>query len=416
VNNLPRSNEMRITTQQNHSSVSEFSAHSALDTLVLTSDDELSGLEADWIALLRRMNCQSPFLSFDWLTTWWRHFGAGKHLFVVTVRNSRAQLVGLAPLCLGGGWTSLWGFRKLGFLGTGPSDRLDLLVDPRYLRPAVRAMAASLFERRREWDYVELSECDEASAALGELRCTLKELGLAERVALGSVCPYVVLPESFNEYLQGIGPNLRRNFRRRLRALQRLGKVEFVELHSPNDVRVGFEDLVGLHRLRFSQKGEASGFLGQELPFHRDILHTGLGQEKARVFLLRVDGRSVGAWYGFSMGSVFFSYQSGMDPDWSHLSVGLVTLGSTIESAISRKHSEVDFLRGDEDYKFQWTNRSRRNFNVLLFSARPRSQAARVQATVHAGARSLVRRARRVAKGALRYVQSWSGFFGQVDK
>jgi CelD/BcsL family acetyltransferase involved in cellulose biosynthesis len=156
-----------------------------------------------------------------------------------------------------------------------------------------------------------------------------------------------------------------------------------------------------LHGKRFSQKNEASGFLERELPFHRAVLQTAMGVDWARLYILRLDGRAIGTWYGFSLGGVFFSYQSGMDPEWSHLSVGLVTLGSTIEAAIEQGHREVDFLRGDEDYKFQWTSRSRKNLNIQLFSRRLRSQAARLGETAHAGARAWLGSLRRLAKAGL---------------
>lgn len=373
----------------------------ALHATVLTSGDELRRLEADWRELFRRIECRSPFLSVDWLITWWEELGADLRLFVIVVRDREQRLVALAPFCLAAKAPGLLGGRGLGFLGPGPSDRLDLLVDPSLLRPAVHAIVDVVVERSGEWDCIELTECDEDSAALMEFRSRLREKGFAEQTAAGSVCPYVVLPSSFDDYLQQLGSNLRRNFRRRLKALQRHGKVEFLALSDIDDVRKGFEELIALHGLRFSQKGEASGFLERELPFHRAILQTPLGIERARLFVLRLDGRAIGTWYGFSLGSVFYSYQSGMDPKWSHLSVGLVTLGSTIEAAIGQGHREVDFLRGDEEYKFQWTSRSRRNLNIRLFSRRPRSQAARLGSAVQSGARTIEKRLRSLAKAAL---------------
>ncbi|MFO1265676.1 MAG: GNAT family N-acetyltransferase [Rubrivivax sp.] len=373
----------------------------ALQAALLTSGDELRRLEPDWRELFRRIDCPSPFLSFDWLNTWWENFGADLRLYVIAVRDREQRLVALAPLCLAANAKGLLRGRRLGFLGPGPSDRLDLLVDAARLAPAVHAIADLLVERSREWDCIELTECDENSASLIELRDTLRKRGFSEQIAAGSVCPYVALPPTFDDYLQELGPNLRRNFRRRLKALQRHGKVEFLACSDIDNVRTGFEELIALHGLRFSQKGEASGFLERELPFHRAILRTPLGSDRARLFALRLDGRAIGTWYGFSLGSVFYSYQSGMDPKWSHLSVGLVTLGSTIEAAIGQGHREVDFLRGDEEYKFQWTSRSRRNLNVLLFSQRPRSQAARLGAAVQSRARSIEKKLRGLAKAAL---------------
>jgi len=59
--------------------------------------DDWKTLEPQWKALLAESYSNMPFLSFEWLTTWWDCFGRDKSLrFVLLHRNGR--LVGIAPL------------------------------------------------------------------------------------------------------------------------------------------------------------------------------------------------------------------------------------------------------------------------------------------------------------------------------
>ena len=68
------------------------------------------------------------------------------------------------------------------------------------------------------------------------------------------------------------------------------------------------------------------------------------------MYVIQACGAAVAALYGFSIGKKFLFYQSGMDPAWSRLSVGLGMMGWTIAEAIRNGHKEFDFVRGDEPY------------------------------------------------------------------
>jgi CelD/BcsL family acetyltransferase involved in cellulose biosynthesis len=72
-----------------------------LSTLVAPDAfEETSNLSKEWDDLFRRCSFSNPFVSYDWLSTWWRHFGADKELRIVTVRVETKQLVAIVPLCI----------------------------------------------------------------------------------------------------------------------------------------------------------------------------------------------------------------------------------------------------------------------------------------------------------------------------
>ena len=350
----------------------------------VTTVSTLEQLSPDWKELYQRIGCRNPFLSVEWMTAWWRHWSDLNRLLIIAVRNSLGRLVAVAPFYIRRSRLGGWGPRALCFVGTHEligAYHLNLLVDPEYEPLAIEAIVNLVKQHRAEWDYVELSLSDKTSPALGRLCDLLRCIGLSEKViqTQTALCPYVELPSSFEEYLKSIGRNIRYNFRRRRRALEREG-VEFVALREASELHEKFDELFHLHRLRFEHKQEHSSFLKPGVyEFHVDAMSRLAEARMAMLFLLQVRGKAIAALYGFSTGKTFSFYQAGMDPAWSRLSVGLVMMGCSIEEAIRSGHEEYDFLCGTNPYKLQWANKVRHDVMTCLFDCRARSQWARLR-------------------------------------
>jgi CelD/BcsL family acetyltransferase involved in cellulose biosynthesis len=56
----------------------------------------------------------------------------------------------------------------------------------------------------------------------------------------------------------------------------------------------------------------------------------------------------------FDAGSHLYLYNSGYDPEFSALSVGLVSKALCLQWAIENGKQGIDFLRGNEPYKYDW--------------------------------------------------------------
>jgi len=345
-------------------------------TYVSTSS-ALEQLSGEWRELFKRSGCRSAFLSVEWMTSWWRHWGGGHRLFVVTVRETSGRLLAIAPFYIRRSAFGPWGPRALCYLAHKwvGSDHLNVIVDPEHEQLGVEAIVRFVGQERAEWDYIELAAGEETSPTFARLCQGFKSLGMTERVTDSEVCPYTTLPSLFEKYLAGVGKNLRYNFRRRWRALEREGQVKFIVLSSGTELQESFRKLVWLHRLRFQQQHKYSSFLAPHIQeFHADSLTHIAAAGMARLFLLQIGDKAVAALYGFSANKTFSFYQIGMDPAWSHLSVGVVMMGCSIEEAIRSGHDEFDFLRGDEAYKFQWAREARHEVTRYLFDRRIRSQ------------------------------------------
>jgi CelD/BcsL family acetyltransferase involved in cellulose biosynthesis len=374
----------------------------ALNVAWISTAAELAQLGADWCELFQRANPENIFLSFGWMSTWWKHFGRGQ-LAVIAVRDASGRLIAIAPFYISRSAAGL-GARRLGFLTDAHvgSDYLNVLVDPAFEAQAVEEIARSLFAHRL-WDYIELRDTPD-SPLTAALTAALLSRGLRVAETSRRVCRYISLPRAFDKYLAGVGVSLRANYRRRWRLLQGEHQAECVAISDAAEMERHFPALIALHRMRFEQRAADSAFLAPHVPeFHVEAMRVLAAQGFAKLFLLKAGGEVVAAMYGFSVGRTFQFYQCGMHPGWVRYGLGQVLIGNAIERTIAGGHATFDFLRGGESYKTQWADRARENATLRFFDRRPASRAARWSLRMSAAVR-----------GVGRALRNWAAHFSRI--
>ncbi|GAC1341235.1 MAG: GNAT family N-acetyltransferase [Myxococcales bacterium] len=371
-----------------------------LPASVLTTAAELEAIRGEWAALNGSARAGCLFLGPEWLIPWWKHFGAGRELRAIALRDG-AALVGLLPLFaervrLGG-----VGAQRLAFLGDGATgcDYLDVLAAPgreaQVLDEAVRALLAL------PWDTCDLD---------GMLRESASALSLAQRfppvraavddspagrvvreAELRFICPTIPLLGTYEEFLQGLGR--RENLRRREKWLARQPGFAITVARMPEEAAPDLERFLALHRARWAVEGGSDGLSDERHEaFHRDAAAELARAGMLRLYTLWCARRPVASVYGVVQRKRFLYYQSGYDPLWASRSVGLVLLARTVKDAFAEGCEEFDFLRGDEAYKMQWKRAERWTVRFQLFRG-GRGRAARTALLASHAARSAVKAA-----------------------
>ena len=354
----PRQAHPRIgaaPTSENHESGS-----AALVVDVIEDPEEFVLLRYEWGELLGSSGANRLFLSWPWLYTWWLHLSEGRRLHLITVRR-RGKLLAIAPLVVRPPKPKrLLPFRALEFLGAGTvgSDYLDLIIRRGEEQESIKALAAYLLDCRHMLD---LSRVDAASSHLSMLAANLAQEGWHVERSATDVCPYSVLRgHTWESYLASLGPAHRYNLRRRIRNAERDFKLTFLAAESDATRREYFSEFLGLHKKRWETRSGSDAMHTPHLVrFHEEFSDVARQLGWLRLYLLRFDDRPVAALYGFDCAHVTYIYQAGFDPSYSKHSVGLICIGLAIKHAIERGVHEVDFLHGDEAYKFQWAHRQR---------------------------------------------------------
>jgi CelD/BcsL family acetyltransferase involved in cellulose biosynthesis len=357
---------------------------------VLESHDpaRLEALRDEW----RRLHDEAsanPFLSWEWLHTWWTVFGRGRPLWILEARDRADRLAGLLALVARQG---IAGSRRWALLGNGVTgaDGLDALVAPALAAPARDALAQAVAEGTSRWDALDLEDLPCGSPTVQALRSALADRGARADVEFRFVCPAFALRGTFADHLARL--RRRETYGRRVRWLER--QPGFRIDVATGDPAEAMEDFLRLHRLRWEPEGGSYGIPGGAAEdFHRQVAPRLAGRGWLRPWRLSVGGRSIAAIYGIELKGRWFYYQSGMDPEWAQRSPGLVLLGKTIEDAYARGLSDYDFLRGTEPHKLDWATDRRETCALRAWAPGLRAEAA------HAADGVL-----RAAKGAARAV------------
>ena len=379
--------------------------------------DGFERLRPEWTRLLQASAADSLFLTWEWLSTWWDHLAGDRRLFILTVRSGH-ELVAIAPFVRSAPRVaSLLPVPTLEFLGTGTvgSDYLDIIVRRGFETVALEQLEIYLVGQGIVLELAQLNSQRSHAAALASL---LTGRGWSRVRRPAGMCPFIHLNgHTWESYLGTLGSEHRYNFNRRFKQANKNFEFQFEQARSPEECRDALDQLIALHNLRWRGHGGSDAFHSADVVrFHHAMSQVALERQWLRLFVLKLDAAPVAALYGFLYQRVFYFYQSGYDPSYRKHSVGLLTMGLAIKSAIDEGAEEYDMLHGDESYKFHWAKDVRELEHLELYAPDMRPRVARQLRGV---GRAMSKTARQVLPttiaeriSAARRLGLWEGLYG----
>jgi CelD/BcsL family acetyltransferase involved in cellulose biosynthesis len=316
-------------------------------------------LRPEWNSLLHESAADCPFLTWEWLHSWWTHVGRASTLRIAAVRAD-GQLIALAPFCLTPGVLP-----RLDMLGTGEagSDYLDVIIRRGYEREALPALERFFYAQSLPLRLTHLSQ----AAAAGDIATRLVASGWHAETTHGGTCPYIPLAgHTWESFLGTLGSSHRANVRRRIRALEQKFDMSFTRVTTQAERHEALAAVIAWHKRRFVARGTA--FMNDALrAFHDEVTRRTVDEGWLRLFVLRLNGAPVAVMYGFLYGGTFYFFQHGFDDRYQQHSVGLVLMALSIRAAIEEHAQEFDMLWGTEPYKSLWARDARELRNIQLF-------------------------------------------------
>ncbi|MDX1961802.1 MAG: GNAT family N-acetyltransferase [Pirellulales bacterium] len=308
-----------------------------------------------------------PFLEWEWLESWWRHYGheagrlrSGHELLLLAVWEGD-QLLGVAPWYLQR--TVAYG-NVIRFLGSGEvcGDYLSILSRPPQARAVDEAIADWLHgcavgtqNDGMTWDLLELTGVLESELATRGLAVFMLDRGhWVETVHLMSGWR-IPLPQTWEEYVERLSKSHRKNVRRVDRLLKDNPDYQLRRTATSADFDKNWATLVDLHRRRWQLQGQAGCFESRRFAdFHLEQAQRLLAAGRLELLILDYAGTPIAAEYQFRGAAGMFAYQAGIHPDYLEHEPGRMVGIAAIQGAISREEAYYDLLRGDEPYKAHW--------------------------------------------------------------
>ena len=312
--------------------------------------DDLEILASDWNALLKKSAADTIFLTSEFQRTWWRHLGEGE-LLIIAVRDGD-ELIAIAPLFLR---TGPQGEQILSFVGCEEvADYLDFIV----AQGQEEAVFALLMDYLKDgdavgWDVLDLCNIRQDSASLTLLPGMAETRGWAVSTSKEDVCPVVLLPGTWEEYLQQLNGKARREIRRKLRRASAEYSPEWYIVGPEHALETEIEDFLDL--MAASTPDKAAFLTPQMRGFFRELADVSQDAGWLQLVFLEIEGKKAAAFLNFVYNNRVLVYNSGLD--WKRFprsGAGVVLTAYCCRYAIEQGREVVDFLQGDERYKYQF--------------------------------------------------------------
>ena len=297
---------------------------------------------SEWERILPACVANTIFVTPWWQKVWWNNFGQGNRLWIHSVRDGE-RVVGVAPLMERNGVMTFVGERDL-------SDYFDFPVPQGNETAFYSALCDHLADSNLDWNLLDLPSLREDSPTLEYLPALAEKRGLKVEIEKEATTPVAQLPGTWDEYMAGLRKKERHELRRKLRRLERADSPHQYMCVNAECLADCMEDFFRL--LRASSEEKAGFLTPGRRKFFIDIAQELSRRDQFKLYFLEVSGERVASCICFDYGESYLLYNSGYDPNYSQLSVGLLNKAFSIQAAIEEGRDSFNFLKGSERYKY----------------------------------------------------------------
>ncbi len=302
--------------------------------------ESFAGWDKKWRDLLAVSATNHIFFTPQWQRAWWQAFGSGSQLLLLPIQPD-TELMGIIPFMRQG--------NKIAFIGDSDvCDYMDFI--------ARRGQEEVVFSRLLDylegigWESIDLQSLLPHSLALSHFAPLAEQRGYQVKITREDVSPQLTLPSSWEEYLSQLKRKRRHELRRKLRRLERGNATRFYTISERELLHRELETFFALFKLSGGDK--AAFMTDQRQGFFRNMVDSLAEAGSIRLSFLEVNGAKVSSALCFDYGNRRYLYNSGYDPAYASLSIGLLLKVLCLKESITLGKRHFDFLRGAEPYKY----------------------------------------------------------------
>ena len=300
------------------------------------SDVSLEHLSSLYTDSKQKLNWSSVFITPVWLRVWWQVFGAETDLLIRKVRDGN-EVIGIAPLMVKENTAYLIG-------GTDVCDYVDFIIAPGIESEFFAVLLDDL--KNNGIRQLDLKQVRPDSTVYSQLLNIARDRGCQVECTAEDVSVEMDLPATWEEYLETLNSKQRHEVKRKLRRLSESGEINYRLI---DDISVIPDFMDKFFKMFTESRADKAEFLTEQREaFFRTIVAKMSEAGLLKLGILELDNRDMASIICFDYNNSIYLYNSGYDPEYNYLSVGLLSKVLCIQKSIEAGRRRFDFLN---DYK-----------------------------------------------------------------
>ncbi len=309
----------------------------------ITEPSDLPKIEDMWNRLLIEAETDNPYLSFGWFRTAFESFEKSERLCVLIVEDDD-RAIALAPLIISVRQFNGFTIKKLHFLTNVYTPFQDFILTQKKSEALV-IILDYLLRNFRLWDLMELKEIrnESESRRILEEFCKNKNLYYHQFFSSRSWC--VSTNDSFEEGLTNITPKTQKEFRRKIRRIENLGRLSFQIITEYKEIERHLDIFFELYKQTW--KGEES-----RPEFYYRISQVFSKENNCILYCLLLNDRPIAYMFGLKIKQTLFGVKTTYDPAYYAYAPGIILFYKILENSFhDNEIKKFDIGRGEERYK-----------------------------------------------------------------
>ncbi len=325
---------------------------------VITDIGKFKALRTEWNALLGKSGINNPFLRHEWLTSWWKGYGAGKKLCVVRFKDN-GKTIGFAPLMQYKARLLGLPVETIGFISNHWTRMDFILTDGR--RACLEQLLSLLFKTNCVAIFAQMEKTSENYVQIISI---LKEKG-ARYIETLKYHSFINLKDTWAGYLKEQSKNFRADFKKKLKRLQKIGEVSLSSQDSPcnRDLKEVQEVAQGSWQ---AKKGVNVITQEQGNAFYNVLVDEWQGKKDLDFSILKVGHQPVSYMVGVKNNGCYFAFDTAYKKDFDKYSPGMLMHNLLLEKLHNNGTQRFDFGY-IADYKKHWTEDKTEMMDMTIF-------------------------------------------------
>ncbi len=327
----------------------------------LAEYNDLSGIEtlrSDWWRLLAQTPGATFFMTPEWLETYWRYFGEGQKLVLLTVSRDN-RVCGLVPLTIRQEERKVGNVQVLTYPLHDWGSFYGPLASRQELPAVLRAAVQYISQQCVGWDLLDLRWAQPGLVA-DATRDALTDLDMAYYEEVRAQTAIIDVSGRWEDYLAAQKSKWRNNYRRWIKNLEKLGEVKFVR-HRPASDDCGdgdprwdlYEDCLTVANNSWQALSQDGTTITHQCiaPFLREMHAVASSQGASEMNLLYVGGKPAAFAYNYHFNKSVFGLRIGYDAAMGKAGAGNLLYVRAIEDSFHRDDETYDLGPGTLDCK-----------------------------------------------------------------